>query len=69
VDYIVDKRTFQGQTQYLVHWVGYEDLEEEWVDVGHLGKCWDLVSEYEDNLPLALQFPSFGGGGYVRIWP
>ena len=50
---IVDKRTFKGRTQYLVHWLGYAENERQWLDISDLGHCMDLIEDFEDNLPLS----------------
>ena len=52
VEKLVDKWIFRGRTQYLVHWLGYEDSERTWVDVKDLGNAMDLVEQFEDTLPL-----------------
>ena len=58
VERLVDTRTIRGRIQYLVHWLGYADSDQTWVDIADLGNALDLVSDFEDNLPLAVQFHS-----------
>ena len=52
VEKLVDKKTFKGHTQYLVHWVGYLASERQWLDLVDLENCKDLVEDFEDTLPL-----------------
>jgi hypothetical protein len=46
VDAIVDKRSAQGQVEYLVKWKGYEDGDNTWEAVTNLF-CPDRVREFE----------------------
>jgi hypothetical protein len=46
VEKIVDKRTKNGVTEYLVKWKGYEEDENTWEPTKHLN-CQDAVRRYE----------------------
>ena len=62
IEKIVDKRTHHGRLQDLVHWLGYDSSEDSWIDDSDLDHARDLLDDFEDNLPLQDQFPSFDGG-------
>jgi Chromo (CHRromatin Organisation MOdifier) domain len=49
VEKIVDKRTRNGTTEYLVKWLGYESDENTWEPTGYLN-CPEKVREYENLL-------------------
>jgi RNase H-like domain found in reverse transcriptase/Reverse transcriptase (RNA-dependent DNA polymerase)/Integrase zinc binding domain/Chromo (CHRromatin Organisation MOdifier) domain/Integrase core domain len=49
VEQIVNKRTRNGHTEYLIRWKGYEDEDNTWEPTGNL-HCPDKIREYQENL-------------------
>ena len=55
VEKILDHRTVRRQREYLVHWLGYPELDDSWVKEKDMHSS-DLVQEYwtrieEENPP------------------
>jgi Chromo (CHRromatin Organisation MOdifier) domain len=48
VDAILKKRTVNGQTEYLVKWLGYDKEEATWEPTRNL-HCPDKVQEFEES--------------------
>ena len=46
VEKLLSKRTGQGQTQYLVKWLGYGPKHDVWYDITNLDLAKDLVNKY-----------------------
>ena len=43
---LLGKKTSQGQTQYLVRWLGYGPGHNVWYDITNLDLAKDLVDKY-----------------------
>lgn len=50
VEKIVDKRTTQGKVEYMLKWKGWEDADNTWEPVEHIGK--DIVAKYEKSIKM-----------------
>ena len=48
VESIVDHRTRRGKNQYLVHWLGWEDAQDSWVNEEDIDE--KLVLEYRNSI-------------------
>ncbi len=55
---IVDRQYHHGRLQYLVHWKGYNNTEDTWIDAANLPHSQELIEDFEDDLPLDRQFTS-----------
>ena len=62
IDSIVDKRKHRSQIQYLVHWLGYDNTEDTWMNASDLPHAQELIDDFEDNLPLSAHVPFLEGG-------
>ena len=49
VDSIIGKKITNGQTRYLVKWLGFQECENTWEPIEHLQGVLDLVEEFETN--------------------
>ena len=49
VEKLLGKRTSQGQTQYLVRWLGYGPEHNVWYDITNLYSAKDLVNKYNQD--------------------
>ena len=49
VEKLLGKRTSQGQTQYLVRWLGYGPEHNVWYDITNLYLAKDLVNKYNQD--------------------
>ena len=49
IDAIVDKRRHRRKLQYLVHWKGYEDSDNTWVNADDLPHAQEVIQDYEDR--------------------
>src|SRR5262249_5293429 len=47
IDKILDKGEYHGRTQYLVHWLGYEESNNSWLYIEDLQHAQDLILDYE----------------------
>jgi hypothetical protein len=48
VERITDHRIYRRQEQYLVHWRGYPDSDDQWVNARDIHR--DLISEYRNSI-------------------
>ena len=49
IEKLLSRRTSQGQTQYLVRWLGYGPEHDVWYDITNLDSAKDLVNRYNRN--------------------
>jgi len=49
IEYIRDHRDAARGWQYLVHWLGYPDTDDEWIHEGNID-AWELIEEYLSEL-------------------
>jgi hypothetical protein len=49
VEYIKDHRDTRRGRQYLVHWLGYPDTDDEWVHEGYMNAP-ELIDDYLQGL-------------------
>ena len=49
VEKLLGRRTSQGQTQYLVKWLGYGPEHDVWYDITNLDLAQDLVNKYNQD--------------------
>lgn len=63
VEKILEKRDYNGQTQYLLKWKGYTDEDNTWEPRENLD-CDDMIEEFEKSLSkkkTAAKAPARGG--------
>ena len=46
IEKLLEKRTSQGRTQYLVQWLGYGPEHDVWYDITNLNSAMDLINKY-----------------------
>ena len=49
IEYIRDHRDTARGRQYLVHWLGYPDTDDEWIHEGNIDAR-ELIEEYLSEL-------------------
>jgi hypothetical protein len=47
VEFILDKRCYRRQTQYLVKWAGYPEHDATWVPISNLKNAREAITEFE----------------------
>lgn len=53
VELIKDSRYKRRKLQYLVHWTGYSDDHDSWVDSGEMEHAEELVRDFHNRYPEA----------------
>ena len=54
VETIIGKRKHRNQTQYLVKWVGYDDLHNSWEPASHLKNAKQKIKDFLDQQTLGI---------------